>query len=120
MARLWPNAWKFGIISLGGYVIAANGSVLISGGHGASGTSNGAQLFSARNGAQQVASMLLPREGHACAALADGRTDPPYSGLHRRNVRRHVCDSEPDGICDRDGFGFTQLSQLPNGRRAEK
>jgi len=29
LARLWPNAWKFGIISLGSYLIS-NGSVLIS------------------------------------------------------------------------------------------
>jgi hypothetical protein len=50
-----------------------DGSVLITGGHGASGTSNAAQMFSARKGAQPVAPMLSAREGHACATLPDGR-----------------------------------------------
>ncbi len=50
-----------------------DGSVLITGGHGANGTLGSAEVFSAKGGSKAVGPMANPRENHACAALADGR-----------------------------------------------
>src|SRR5712692_3136788 len=50
-----------------------DGSVLITGGHGANGSLPDAEVFNAKSGSKSVASMAYPRESHACAALSDGR-----------------------------------------------
>src|SRR5437899_1338372 len=50
-----------------------DGTVLITGGRGANGTTASAQLFSAKHGASDASPMSRPRADHACAALPDGR-----------------------------------------------